>query len=192
MARATTQVQVFCATCTAPLMRRQVLVNKYKNFYCNRNCKTPSSSFVIPETTTEVQLAWLAGIIDGEGCIRIAKAKPNRNIVSTYYWVDMSVTMCDEQTIQHMYSLVNIGSIGKNKYYDGYSQSYYWRTTSNQTKLLLTTLYPYLVTKRREAEIALSFFTLPRSTGQRLTEDMLREREALYQAIRHEKPRNRL
>lgn len=96
---------------------------------------------------TETEKAWLAGLFDGEGCVW--SRWPKRMNVIT------EIKMCHRSTIERVNSLfpgrVAIGHLS------GWSVKPQWRWTldTKGTKQFLLEIMPYLVTKKKEAEIAL-------------------------------------
>lgn len=54
----------------------------------------------------KTDLAWAAGLIDGEGCICIVKENRPGNL-STQYRLRLSVGMTDKKTIKKLHSLLN-------------------------------------------------------------------------------------
>lgn len=102
-----------------------------------------------PESTfmTETEKAWLAGIIDGEGCIwtRFPKRKN----------VHVEVKMCHKATVERIQQLYP-GRFVKGRL-SGMSlkPQWLWSLDTNGARELLTLVLPYMVTKREQAEIAI-------------------------------------
>ncbi len=96
---------------------------------------------------TETDKAWLAGLFDGEGCVW--SRWPKRMNVIT------EIKMCHMGTIERVNSLFP-GRVAKG-HLSGWSIKPQWRWSLDTlgTQRFLTMIRPYLVTKRREAEIAL-------------------------------------
>lgn len=96
---------------------------------------------------TETEKAWLAGIIDGEGCIwtRFPKRKN----------VHVEVKMTDKRTIERINELFP-GRFVKG-HTNGFSRKpqWLWQLDTNGSRELLTIVLPYLFTKREQAEIAI-------------------------------------
>jgi len=120
----------------------------------------------IPSNTNPVRLAYLAGLLDGEGCITIKRSRPNPRPelyrrTETYVFslcIEMSDPrpinlFCDtfgltmhHNTSRHLrnperHRCLYVAQIGREY---GYS--------------ILKTLLPYLVSKREEAELAIEFY----------------------------------
>lgn len=147
----------------------------------------------------EIDLAWCAGLIDGEGCITISYSdaayfKGSRNPIHSLY---LKVTMTHEPTIRHIHSLFNLGSVqvhlpGKNAK-PNWNTAYSWLCCSNQAAQAITMVRPYLITKAFEADIALEFAALPRSKGSSnvIPPEILIARHDCYTRLSQAKPTNK-
>ncbi|MDO9436007.1 hypothetical protein [Hydrogenophaga sp.] len=102
-------------------------------------------------------LQWAAGMLDGDGCIAIVK-QPFANRRSIFRLI-VSISQNCLQTLQHFQRCVNVPSmiyavrrqIGHNK------QVYTLNFTGPNAMRLVKLLHDYLVRKRQEATVALSF-----------------------------------
>lgn len=102
-------------------------------------------------------LEWAAGMLDGDGCIAIVK-QPFANRRSIFRLI-VSISQNCLQTLQHFQRCVNVPSmiyavrrqIGHNK------QVYTLNFTGPNAMRLVKLLHDYLVRKRQEAAVALSF-----------------------------------
>ena len=98
---------------------------------------------------TETEKAWLAGIFDGEGCVWCRWPK-RKNVI-------VEVKMTHLPTIERIHALfpgrLATGSLSKNAF--GKRPQWRWSLDTRGSKVFLALVLPYLVTKRREAEIAL-------------------------------------
>ncbi len=101
---------------------------------------------------TEI-LAYAAGIIDGEGCIRVSRHNPqgNRGILEIYvsntnewlcYWLQ-------SQFGGNVYTQKSINPLWK--------RAYRWRLASNYALEFLRLILPYLQIKKQHAEIVIKF-----------------------------------
>jgi len=98
---------------------------------------------------TETEKAWLAGIFDGEGCVWCRWPK-RKNVI-------VEIKMTHFETIHRINSLfqgrIATGALSKNAF--GRKPQWRWSLDTRGSRLFLSLVLPYLVTKRREAEIAL-------------------------------------
>lgn len=148
--------------------------------------------------TNECSVAWAAGIFDGEGCVSIGCVGPSqrRDIVNLSYRLTVKVTMGCEETVccfgtvveqgtfQNHVSVARIGCERMNP-------SYSWVAMSRKAEAVLKLLRPYLITKSREADVALEFMALPDGRRGRRAVDpkLMAERHRLYLECCRLKPR---
>lgn len=143
---------------------------------------------------SESELGYLAGLIDGEGCINIACAR------GRYYVLQVITAQTNEQLLVHWQQKTGLGTIhhmtrGKNP---NASEKWNWRCSFKAAEALLEMLQPYLVLKSEEARIALEFAREChrqqrqfRGKGRpRLTKEMLAVREVYKNAL-HDLKRQR-
>jgi hypothetical protein len=145
----------------------------------------------LPRSPTDIELAWSAGILDGEGCISI-QAKPVRPPrVSVSHSLFLKVTMGHKPTIERLHSIFGVGSITiQDRRGPRLNDSWSWWTASRNAHAVLLAVRPYLVTKAYEADIALEFLSLPFKKQGRVPLDpkLVAERERLCALMRDAKP----
>lgn len=104
----------------------------------------------------EIDLAYMAGFFDGEGCITINKMKPkgngNRNYVYRIYCLMVSN---DKAILTWMQQIVG-GSISTTQKV-GYRPNWRWCITDNKALAFLKQICPYLQIKKQEAELAIAY-----------------------------------
>jgi deoxycytidine triphosphate deaminase len=106
---------------------------------------------------TDISAAWVAGIIDGEGHIRMDTGGQNRGL-------HLSVANTDRSMLELLQELFQAGQIyEKMKKKPSNKQGYEWVVTKTQhIQEILIRVLPYLTIKRRAAQEALSQ-TFPRA-----------------------------
>ncbi len=107
-------------------------------------------------------LAYLAGFFDGEGCIYILKAKHGDAV---HYGLEISYTNSEIEPLQLAQSIFGGQISSLNEMRPRYKSVHRLRIRSNQAATALSVLLPYLVIKRKRAEIALEFQEKLRGTG---------------------------
>lgn len=148
-------------------------------------------------------LAWLAGIIDGEGSIMFfRKAKYEKSKEKRYGWIatGISVTNCDELMIKRIsqilwelgisfhFCLQHCGKIEK-----GWNVALKIETNGlNQCKKLLTEVLPYLVNKSYLAKFMIQYIDWRQSKGfnnnrLKIEPEELQKWFDQYETIRHPK-----
>lgn len=105
----------------------------------------------------KTDLAYTAGIIDGEGCISLSRYGKG----DTYYIsLSVSVGNTNEWLIQWLkfsYGGRTILKGGKNRQGKNWKPCWEWIISSNEALDFLRLLYPYLRLKKAQTEIAIRF-----------------------------------
>ena len=101
----------------------------------------------------EVDLAYYAGLFDGEGCIQIVKTK-TKHRVQFQLWC--SVGMTNYWILADLQSAFKGAIIGQTKY-GNRRASWIWRVVARQALTFLMEVLPYLKVKKSEAELAIKF-----------------------------------
>jgi hypothetical protein len=104
----------------------------------------------------ETELAWLAGFVDGEGCVRIArdKNKAGRSTPYTYY-LSVQISQKDPTVLRRIKETWGGTMWCKNPERNGGVWNYHIKARKAQA--LLEAILPHLVLKREQAEMALAF-----------------------------------
>ena len=133
-----------------------------------------------------LNLAWAAGFFDGEGCIRINKAR--RKEGRTTYNLQIFVRQVDPKPIYKLRDLFGFGAISyRERSVDSNPNAraiYTWSTAGPKAIEVLTALYPFLVTKSEQAEIAFEFQSTINQNGKKLTPEQVEYRESVFQKIK--------
>ena len=151
---------------------------------------TWNDSYTLPPEVSEIDLAYTAGLLDGEGCISISKQKPNGwGRINTSHRLFVKITIGQEEVLNHLRELFQIGSIHIQRH-KRYNDGYAWWIASLQAVALLRLLYPYLRIKHKEADIAFEFAETywQRGSSNRLPPKVVQERERLYLKLQKAKP----
>lgn len=145
------------------------------------------------------EAAWLAGIIDGEGCITITRQKPGSGGRKNWsYRLYLKVTMGDEATIRRILAIAGCGTVTvqKPKPGKGWNIAFTWWASSREALSILARTRPHLVTKSQEADIAAEWGRLPlaprggRSGGKPVPPELLKARHNLFLRLRKAKPKS--
>lgn len=112
----------------------------------------------IPSPT---EIAWFAGLVDGEGSIQIhanpvSKTSKNKRVI---YRLTIQIGMTHYPTLVLIRDMWGIGSLCPSRLTAKLGRKPYWIWTakSNDTLAILELCLPYLVTKKAEAEIGIYF-----------------------------------
>ena len=99
---------------------------------------------------TNERIAWAAGFFDGEGCVNLVR---NSNRKSWY--PELQVGNVHKQSLERFRDIVGTGKIYARKIVRDYRQMYVWVAAARQAEHALRLLTPYMITKRKQAELAL-------------------------------------
>ena len=104
--------------------------------------------------------AYAAGILDGEGTISIRKqrASPRGYNPTFYAWVSVYNT---NQDVMRWLKARFGGQYRPRKHKPGHRTCYVWLVTGKSERLFLEAVYPYLIIKRRQADLAFRLYQLP-------------------------------
>lgn len=96
---------------------------------------------------TEIDLAYLAGFVDGEGSITIFRSGGCDNLRFDVYNTNEDVLLWIKETFGGR--VHKVGRPGR----ENWKQEYSWQSSSQQAAKILIVLLPYLKIKRLQAEI---------------------------------------
>ena len=126
----------------------------------------------------KADLAYIAGLFDGDGCISIAKCKPRHPGCSPYYRLVVAVAMANEYIPRFLKfyfgGRVNKSSARRERWKDQWQ----WHLGSDDAVAFLKAILPYLKLKREEAELAIEFQSSKRVTFERKSASALAVEEA--------------
>lgn len=120
---------------------------------------------------TKYELAYLAGIIDGEGCFTIEIDPPKSYRKGTLYTCRLSIINTDERLKTWLVDKVG-GKIHVRKDIAGRKPCYAWRAYANILDELLPKIIPFLICKKDEAIAVLKFRSSFHGRGVKNTQDV--------------------
>jgi hypothetical protein len=125
----------------------------------------------------EIDLAWAAGIFDGEGTI-VAQRGQRR-----HYSLAIRVGMTHEATISHLADIFGVGTISTVQQ-KGKRRVWAWSAGCKKAGEVLEMMMPYLVTKREQAKYAMMIRATVQKSNYKLTEGIRLRREELWGKLR--------
>jgi hypothetical protein len=141
--------------------------------------------------------ARLAGLIDGEGCVRIETILHGKNRKRPFWQLNLAIPNVDPRIPLWCRTMFG-GTIHKRVYKNGsgWRTCYTWYASQGKAERILANCLPYFIAKREQAEIALAFRGTirrgPRTkVGWLLTPEELVKRQELKAEIsrlKHELP----
>jgi hypothetical protein len=112
---------------------------------------------------TDVELAYCAGLIDGEGCIRIKRSQPYRHLtgrVNPGYSVAIHLRMVDEPAIAFLHATLGGWYYAEKAHSTKGRPLFCWQATDQVAESVLRAVRPYLRIKAQQADLALEFRAL--------------------------------
>jgi hypothetical protein len=141
---------------------------------------------------TEIELAYIAGVMDGEGCVTILRQKFPRKF---QYRLFLVVSNTNEEVIRYLHNILGCGAVHplrRTQKRDTHMDVWQWQASFSDAYSVLTALYPYLIVKRRDALIAMEFYKLPPNNYARIPDPFVEsERERLYFSISDGRVKNK-
>lgn len=132
------------------------------------------------------EAAYIAGFVDGEGSIRVARYTPGRAKHLSIYRPEVVIVNTDLEVMRWLKETVGAGSWFAVRKIKEHHKSCYRLTFSAAAAMELTRqIQPYLRVKRAQADILLRFGPVVKKN---IGEDGRQKREELYQLM---KPLNR-
>jgi len=130
---------------------------------------------------TKTELAYMAGIFDGEGWVGVNTSRPYGAHKSPRYSLVMGVANTYMPVLE-MFSDYYGGDIQRQSpSHDKTSNKicYTWRTCSHKARIVLNDLMPYLTIKKEQAIIAIEYIDkhCKLQHGTKLTKEVLADRE---------------
>ena len=131
------------------------------------------------------RIAYIAGIIDGEGCITITRRKIRRLKTDNWYYEPQVIISNTNKELLRFCAECYGGWITKlRKCKSNHSIAYQWKVTGNEMRSLLDAVNPYLIVKRKQANIVL-LFPKYKTNGQKARTNMEKqEQENIWLAIK--------
>lgn len=128
----------------------------------------------------QISREYAAGFFDGEGCFHVARRADGR---SRHYY---GVVKLAQKTPEVMQMFAD--EWGGKVYYNKSWQGWQWHVTGDNSRLFALDMWPYLLVKKRQAELYIEFMHIRK--GQRynpITEEELALKERLRQELIAEK-----
>ncbi|AFU86543.1 HNH endonuclease [Caulobacter phage CcrRogue] len=137
----------------------------------------------------EVDRAYLAGLIDGEGCISVSRTHSNASAKGCRrgyaYRSSVSVAMTNKEVLLWASETTGFGKICPKKTKPHHRPAWTWTVWSKQAAELLKALQPYLRIKAEQAKALIEFQQAMRQPGSKgLSDEEWENRERSYEAFR--------
>jgi len=115
------------------------------------NCWKPKTK--VMAISSEAQLAWLAGFVDGEGNIGIYRNNGRRY---RNYVIRVCVVNTHKPSMARVADLMDAALVRRAQNHKGWKSAYVVSITGKKAAAVLEKLLPHLVTKKRQAKVVLA------------------------------------
>jgi hypothetical protein len=147
-----------------------------------------SFEFEVGGNMKEIDLAWLAGIIDGEGSIFVVKQKRKDRMRDTNYILKVTVQSVDPYMAVECHKIAKQGSCFLNKETrENMSNTMKWQICGRKASELLKELIPFLRVKKHQAELAIQFQDTTKRHWKHMQVKDYEEQAMLYQKLKDAK-----
>jgi len=126
--------------------------------------------------------AYIAGLIDGEGCITITRRKVKRlKTDNWFYEPQVIVSNTDKRLSDFLLDLCGgwVATVTKTQK-ECHKPSYHWKITGDNMRRLLKDIIPYLRIKKEQARIVLQFPSYKGNGHKARTQEELKGQEDLW------------
>lgn len=106
----------------------------------------------------DLELAYLAGLFDGEGCIQISHNKPQSGKRTEQHTLNCRVAMTNKEAVERFLILggnvhIKKASLQNPKWKDQWC----WTISSNKALAFLKEIMPFLILRKEEAKCGIAF-----------------------------------
>ena len=129
--------------------------------------------------------AYLAGVLDSDGCVNISKQKGRREPKRSQYTLRVCITNTSRILIDWLLTEIGgtayISNLTAPKHH---KTAWRWTVRGYEAIPILRKVIPYLRVKCKRAELAIQFAKTLRSDSRKLTDKELKQRERLHAILR--------
>jgi hypothetical protein len=135
-----------------------------------------------------IDVAYMAGLIDGEGCIHISRDNKNGHV---YYTLILTIANSDPRMLLWIEERFGGKVVPKTRCKSNRLQAWAWSVVSREAETVLRLITTYLVSKKDQAELALrfrdSFVNVPVHKGRRVPDNVVQFRVSCFDEIKRMK-----
>lgn len=128
-------------------------------------------------------LAWAAGFFDGEGCISVVRCT-HKGVAREQVQVLLDVAQVNPTPLERLVALfggrIRVSPNGQ----DGAWRIHAWRIYGRKAGVILQQVLPYLIGKRRQAELCLELISMQGGPGQRRSDAVYARSLAIAEELR--------
>ena len=127
----------------------------------------------------EVEKAYIAGIVDGEGTVSLLKHRKNETPTPNVTVANNNLTL-----LQWIREKVGGTISSKKKRLPNHNNSYAWSVRQDRAIRFLTEIHDYLIVKKEQAELILKDYKAVTHPAGKYTAEMLEKKNKLVEKIR--------
>lgn len=141
---------------------------------------------VINQNICSTDLAWAAGLIDGEGWVGIIKTHKKQRLGLTMYIPTLSVGMTNERALKNLQRIFGVGTISTYQQLKLiHKRAFQWRVGGYTSAQILKKIQPYLIIKKDQARFLLEFiYRKHKCTGSKVHQAEQTHREFFYHLLK--------
>lgn len=128
-------------------------------------------------------LAYLGGIVDGEGSIGIEHLSPTKSRKKDYYTCRLTVINTNEDIMKLLVHFFK-GTYDTRKMIEGRKKCYRWHVFGEDLQRALSKLEPYILIKSDQLDLVMLYRDTVGKTGWNVTDEVLAERRRLWLACK--------
>ena len=118
---------------------------------------------IVNRRPNDLDLAYSAGILDGEGCIKICRVSAAAiNRPNDRFTLDIQVNMTDKEVVEWLYNTFGGYFYLHRSFNPRWKNSYRWYLQYQSCRNFLEWVLPYLRVKREQAKLALKYLDIKR------------------------------
>ena len=125
-----------------------------------------------------ISTEYVAGFFDGEGCVNISADRNNKPFIR------ILIVNTDNDVLEQFKEKWG-GNITHNKRHkENWKRSYTWRLSHQKAINFLKDLEPHLIVKKKQTNLAISFYELTPGKGTKWSNDSLQKANEIIDQIR--------
>lgn len=133
---------------------------------------------------TALDLAYIAGFVDGEGYMGIQRRRRNRNLKLIEYQAYFAIGNTNKDILLYIQRLLG-GSVRQRTSKPNCLPYFIWRVVSKHSVDILECLFPYLKVKKLQAESIIKFQNTMGTKGNLIPKAKITQRAIYYQEVRY-------
>jgi DNA modification methylase len=132
--------------------------------------------------------AWLAGLVDGEGCVSVVAVHPTTGINESHS-MRLQIRMADVEAVERTVAITGLSNVSYDQTTaEGCRPAQQWKISGDKAADVLADIYPYLTVKRRQAIVGWNLQRLKDGVvtkrGQPIPAENMAKRRLLHEVLR--------